>query len=178
MQMKSDEARKDLRWWASLLLTTLPPENGLNRMNGFNVSCLPPLPPLLCCLLEVLTVFTKPTNPPGGLCPLFVQCFVQDCPFVPTTGHKNSVSSSDCGREAAVRADFFASPIHLLPHLARLGGRLPLPSTHCWEHSLKIGLLCLLTNWEIGFDGSDLTENVINLFRKPGLAVLHYPFPF
>ena len=102
MQMKSDEARKDLRWWASLLLTTLAPENGLNRMNGFNVSCLPPPSPLLCCLLEVLTVFTKPTNPPGGLCPLFVQCFVQDCPFVPTTGHKNSVSSSDCGREAAV----------------------------------------------------------------------------
>ena len=88
---------------ACLLLTTLAPENGLNRMNGFNVSCLPPSP-LLCCLLEVLTVFTKPTNPPGGLCPLFVQCFVQDCPFVPTTGHKNSVSSSDCGREAAVRA--------------------------------------------------------------------------
>ena len=56
--------RKDLRWWSRKAAGWLALENGFNAMNGFNVSCL------LCCLLQVLTVFTKPTNPPGGLCPM------------------------------------------------------------------------------------------------------------
>ena len=70
-QRNSDEERSALV--GELAACWLAPENGLNRMNGFSVSCPPPS---LCCLLQVLTVFTKPTNPPGGLCPLFVHCFV------------------------------------------------------------------------------------------------------
>ena len=175
MQMKSDEARKDLRWWASLLLTTLAPENGLNRMNGFNVSCPPPLSSAVCW--RSWLYLPNQQTLLGAFVPSLCNAL---CRIVPLCRPPDTriVSAAATVVEKQQCADFFASSIHLLPHLARLGGRLPLPSTHCWEHSLKIGLLCLLTNWEISFDGSDLTENVINLFWKPGLAVLHYPFPF
>ena len=102
--------RKDLRWWSRKAAGWLALENGFNAMNGFNVSPV-------SSGSQWLYLPNQQT-----LLGAFVQCFVQDCPFVATTGHKNSVSAN-CGPAGTLgwTADFFASSLHG-GHLGTWGG--------------------------------------------------------
>ena len=87
----------------------------------------------------------------------FVRCFVGDCPFVASSGHKNSVSTVELSATLG-RADFFASSIQG-PGQPKVGppgaSRVVLPSIH----SLKLGScsLTLLTNWKISWFDSYLS---------------------